>query len=80
MPETVRVRYSCQLCGINEAEIRVPAREDHEDIKSWLQQTIMLATDDHARRQTTWPMPICRSNRPSSIMIENRLEARIGAA
>lgn len=52
---TLKVMYSCHLCGLHDAPVFVPARESEENVKPWIDRTILLLAKDHAARR-----PGCR--------------------
>ena len=52
----IRVRYSCEGCGLQQIAVEVPARID-EDIIAWIEQTGLYVATNH-RLQS----PNCRSN------------------
>ena len=46
MPGHVKVKFSCNTCGIRQQEVLVPARQDKDDLKDWLDAT-RLAVEVH---------------------------------
>lgn len=62
-PMTITVKYSCHDCGLVKAECVVPARQD-EDVVVWMEHTIRLAAQDHARRS-----PRCHPKQLHDLMI-----------
>jgi hypothetical protein len=48
--------YSCAICGIEKAHVKVGARTEGQDLKEWLESVAAAAlSSDHARRS-----PDCR--------------------
>lgn len=45
---TICLRYTCDLCGLNDVSLDVPARE-HEDVVAWMHATVQRVADDHRR-------------------------------
>ena len=45
----ILVYYSCHTCHLTKAGVEVPAREA-EDVKTWLDATVVLLAQDHDRR------------------------------
>lgn len=71
--ETIRVRYSCNLCGIRGVTVHVPARKD-EDVKEWVEQVMGNALSaDHRRRS-----PECQPQSLQDVMIPVEGTDRIG--
>ncbi len=59
------IRYSCSLCGIEKAEVKVRFRESSEDVVAWMEQIVTPAlVTDHAVRS-----PHCRPDSLSNVMI-----------
>lgn len=51
---TLAVQYTCLLCGIRDAVVQVPARRSEaEDLKAWMDATIVLISAHHRRRSPT---------------------------
>jgi len=71
---TIRVFYSCPLCGLVKTAVDVPAR-DEEDVRVWMEQTVRLTGEDHARRS-----PDCHPQRLHDLMITMTGLDRIGGA
>ena len=47
--QTIELTYTCDLCGVKDREVRVPARQD-EDVVQWLGQIAMAALQaDHEK-------------------------------
>ncbi len=60
----IPVRYSCTLCGTLKQTVQVPAREQHEDLKRWMDKTIRLLGKDHHARS-----PLCMPKELHDLMI-----------
>ncbi len=60
---TIRVKYSCDQCGLRRVEVDVPARTT-EDVRDWTDQTVRLVMRDHDRRS-----PRCHPKELSQLMI-----------
>lgn len=60
----IQVKYSCVLCGIENAEVQVPARDSSEDLTSWMNQLSHALAEDHVRRS-----PHCRPKKLQNVMI-----------
>lgn len=57
-------KYSCALCGLRRAQVRVPARGE-ESILDWVNKVAAVAiSQDHAQRS-----PNCPSREMSELMI-----------
>jgi hypothetical protein len=57
--------YSCAVCGISKAHVKVPARLEGEGIREWLEQVAGVAlAEDHERRS-----PGCHPNTLSEVYI-----------
>jgi hypothetical protein len=51
MTPTITVLYTCAQCGALKREVKVPAREDHEDVVHWVREVVGRAVGaDHATR------------------------------
>lgn len=61
--QTIRVKYSCHLCGLRNIEVDVPARRT-EDVLEWMDGTVRLLGRDHARRS-----PRCHPTQLKDVMI-----------
>jgi hypothetical protein len=64
VPLVITVQYSCVLCGTQDAPVRVRARASDEDLKTWMDMTIMAVSDDHNRRS-----PHCHPKTLSNLKI-----------
>jgi hypothetical protein len=43
--------YSCKLCGLLEVSVRVPAREENQDIRAWMEQVLIVGiANNHSLR------------------------------
>lgn len=43
--------YSCKLCGLNEVKVRVPAREETQDVQIWMQEVLITSfANNHSLR------------------------------
>lgn len=71
---TIEVLYSCRVCGIRDAALRVPAREE-EEVLAWMDATIALVGADHYRRS-----PACGATRLQDLKIPMTGVDRIGGA
>ena len=61
----IGVQYSCDECGIDEAEVMVPAREAEQDVKDWMDRTIVhLAIDHDSRSPRCHPQSLSRVKIP----------------
>ncbi len=72
VPLRIFVKYSCPLCGLFAVPCSVPARGE-EDVRAWVEQTIHLVAEDHARRS-----PSCHPKRLHNLMIPMAGSDRIG--
>lgn len=72
IPLTVRVQYSCPLCGLFKVHCDVPARGD-EDVLVWMEQTIAALSHDHHARS-----PQCHPGELKDVMIPMTGTDRIG--
>jgi hypothetical protein len=63
--DTVRVMYSCALCGLQRVAVDVPAREADEDVMHWSLQTLAGAISVDHRRQS----PGCQAKSITEVMI-----------
>lgn len=54
---TIRVQYSCALCGVQNGSVDVPARmSDDDNVVHWVEQICGNAIgQDHRRRSPTCP-------------------------
>lgn len=44
-------RYSCRVCGLDDAEFTVPERAPNEDLVTWMRRRMSVAVwQDHLRR------------------------------
>jgi len=68
----IGIVYSCQRCGLELVTCDVPARED-EDVRLWMDRTVRLVWDDHARRS-----PHCHPDTLSEMRIPMTGADRIG--
>lgn len=71
--QTLRVLYSCPLCGLTAVPVDVPLRGDDEDVLVWMEQTIRLTGEDHARRS-----PDCHPEQLHDLQIPIAGTERIG--
>lgn len=56
IPDTIDCMYSCTVCGIVKAHVKVRLREEAENVVDWLQKVATPAfVADHERRS-----PDCR--------------------
>lgn len=60
---TIVVKYSCARCGVRDAELTVPARED-EDVIVWMEEVIVLIAQAHRKAH-----PDCRERQLQNLMI-----------
>lgn len=51
---TITVLYSCEGCGTKDRGVAVTCRAQHEDVRVWMDQTVVrtLAKDHRARHPT----------------------------
>ncbi len=69
----ITVKYSCYQCGLRDAELSVPARED-EDVVVWMERMVgQNIKTDHARRS-----PHCRATSVQNLMIPITGAQKIG--
>lgn len=62
---TIKVKYSCQGCGLQRTECAVPVRNADEDVLQWLNGIcIPEVTKDHESKS-----PHCRSEEMSELLI-----------
>lgn len=72
---TIKVLYSCRVCGLNNQEVDVTAREA-EDVVAWMEQTcIVQLAQDHATRR-----PHCRPETLVDVKIPLSGNNRVGGA
>ena len=69
---TIRVFYSCALCGLIKVGLDVPAREV-EDVRVWMDSTILLLSQDHNRLS-----PHCHPTTLTNLLIPMTGVDRIG--
>ena len=75
MTPTIGVLYSCDECGIRNAEVQVPSR-DAEDVIQWMEKICIIALSrDHADRS-----PHCRPKVLTNIKIPMTGVDRVGGA
>lgn len=61
----ITVFYSCGECGLEKVPCEVQAREPHEDVVAWFQQTLgPTLSADHRRRS-----PHCHPKELKSVMV-----------
>lgn len=73
---TIRVMYTCALCGTIDRGVDVPARMDPDavDVKHWVEQIMGRAiSDDHSRHS-----PFCPSRKMDNVKIPITNVAHIG--
>ena len=47
----ITILYSCSLCGLSDAEVTIPFREESEDVITWMKQKVETAlVADHQKR------------------------------
>lgn len=61
---TITIQYSCVLCGIRDASVRVPARASDEDVERWVNMAIRATSDDHKQRS-----PDCKTRTLQNLKI-----------
>lgn len=62
---TIRVLYSCQLCGLVDAVVPVPARQAETDVRDWMSTVCIIAVGaDHAAKS-----PNCHPETLSAVKI-----------
>ena len=68
----ITVKYSCNLCGIKNREVQIPAREHADvDVVKWMKEVVgKILSDDHALRS-----PNCHPTSLSDVMIPMPPEA-----
>jgi hypothetical protein len=67
----IRVKYSCQECGLTLAEVEVAARLN-EPVTDWMKQTMRSIADHHRHQSPTCPSDTC------DVFIPHEPEASIG--
>lgn len=72
IPLTIRVLYSCPLCGLFKVSCDVPARGE-EDVVAWMHQTVAALSRDHHARS-----PRCQPRELKDVMIPMAGRDRIG--
>jgi hypothetical protein len=71
----IKVRYTCNACGISKREVEVLARTD-EDVIVWVEQIMGRAIGcDHAAQS-----PFCKSTKMTSVEIPVNGVDRVGGA
>lgn len=71
-PLTIRVLYSCVLCGLRRVPCEVPERAD-EDVVAWMEMVGRALSADHDRRS-----PGCHPESLSEVMIPIAGTEKIG--
>jgi hypothetical protein len=69
---TIKVRYSCDLCGLKDIEVEVPMR-GNEDVLQWMDNTIIHLGQDHMQRS-----PRCFPDKLVRVMIPITGAEKIG--
>lgn len=71
---TVKLLYSCDLCGLVDVPVYVRARTgDDEDVVEWLNGAVLGIAQDHRRRS-----PTCLAEKITAIKIPAMGIKRIG--
>ena len=60
----IKILYTCDLCGIKDAEVEVRERGDEEDIRDWMQALTVAAGVDHAHKS-----PLCHPGTLTNVKI-----------
>lgn len=71
---TITILYSCADCALVKVPCDVPSRGS-EDVKQWMDATILVLAADHQRRS-----PGCRAKKLDSVMIPITGTDKIGGA
>ena len=72
IPLTIVVQYSCDLCGLANVSVVVPAR-DEEPVTVWMEATIRIVSGDHRKKK-----PRCHPKTLSKLMIPDNNRAKVG--
>ena len=62
---TITVLYTCDSCGVKDAEVQVPERGPNEDVVRWLEQKAAGAISVHHRQVS----PLCRASKMTHVKI-----------
>jgi hypothetical protein len=71
----ITVKYSCELCGTKRRNLKVMAREPEEDVRTWMDKTVIAVWHDHWRRS-----PDCTAQALTELMIPVPKDGPIGGA
>jgi hypothetical protein len=71
---TISVLYSCDLCGLVDIPVSVPAREN-EDVIQWMETMGVLLSNDHQKRS-----PHCHPKTLSQVKVPMTGTDKVGGA
>jgi hypothetical protein len=54
----ITVKFNCKMCGVNEYELQVPAREA-EEVQLWIDKTLWHVAEEHHRISPLCPSIKC---------------------
>ena len=73
MKTDIKVKYSCDQCGLKNIEVAVPVRED-EDVVTWARQIVGSHISNHHARRS----PKCSAKSVQNLMIPTDGTNKIG--
>jgi hypothetical protein len=64
LPPSINVQYTCDTCGSADIPVSVPERADKQDVKEWLDETVLVVARAHRQRS-----PDCTAKTLSKLKI-----------
>ncbi len=52
--DTLSVRYTCVLCGLEDMQCSIPARAAGTDIVTWMKNQVITAVQEDHKRRSPW--------------------------
>lgn len=72
---TIKVRYTCGLCGIKRMPVDVAERDDDQEVTAWVKRMAIELAADHRKRS-----PACHPLVFDEIMIPSDEDTPVGKA